>query len=246
MSAFLRIRRAEWQKLRKSTIWLLILVGPFFSALMGGLDLSLPGEERWGELLTNMAAGQGLFFLPLFTGIFAAFVCRFEHLDGGWKQLLALPVSRATVYWVKLVIVLELIVAMQVIFLGAYWLVGELRGIPGDIPWKMVLTSVGGGVLGAIPIAALQLAVSVGWTSFAGPLSLGVMLTIPNILVVNSVKIGPWYPWAQPFLAMMPRLKEADAFGALNLSLPTILVVIAGGAVLFIAAGLTYFCRKEI
>lgn len=244
MVMYRKVLRSEWSKLVKSSIWLLILVGPVFSALLGSLDITGPEKGRWALLLAQMAGGQGLLFLPLLTGVFAAFVCRYEHMDGGWKQLLALPVTRNSVYLAKLTLVLGLVAAMQLLFLAAYLGSGSMLGISAEIPWRMVLTSILGGWLGCLPIAALQLAVSVGWPSFAGPLAINVMLTIPNILVVNSADFSPWYPWAQPAMAMMPRTGEG--FAALNVSLSTVFVVIAGGFLLFLTAGLLYFRRKEI
>ncbi|WP_058300854.1 ABC transporter permease [Gorillibacterium timonense] len=249
MRVYGRVLTSEWRKLGKSSIWLLVLVGPLLSTLLGSLDLEgvANENEKWLGLFLNMASGQGLLFLPLFTGIFAAFVCRYEHLDGGWKQLMALPVRRTAVYFAKLTLVLILVAAMQLLFLGFYLGGGKLLGLSlGSLPWQTVLGGIGGGLLGALPIAALQLAVSVGWTSFAGPLSLNVMLTIPNVLVVNSKDFSPWYPWAQPFMAMMPRIAGHETFAALNLSLSTVLIVIAGGTILFLASGLFYFNRKEM
>ena len=247
MAGYLRVLRSEWLKLGKPLTLGLILFAPLASVLLGSLDFSLPESERWRELLVNSAMGQGLFFLPLFTGIFAASVCRSEHLDGGWKQLLALPVGRSAVYLAKLTLALGLIAAMQLLFLAAYLGAGALRGLPlAAVPWSTLLASTAGGLLGALPIAALQLAVSVGWSSFAGPLAVNVVFTIPNILVVNSKDVSPWYPWAQPFLAMMPRAGGSEEFAALQLGLSTVLVVIVGGSCLLLAGGLAYFRRKEM
>src|SRR5690606_20910753 len=100
------------------------------------------------------------------------------------------------------------------------------------------------GWIAALPLAALQLFVSVVWSSFAAPLALNVIFTIPNMLIVNSEVYGPYYPWAQPLLSMLA--VSPDKYGAFNVPLETLLYVILGGFALFFTAGLTYFQRKEV
>lgn len=119
-----------------------------------------------------------------------------------------------------------------------------MKGMTEPVPWGVVLISIFGGWLACMPLAALQMAVSAAWSSFAAPLALNVIFTLPNILVVNSAEYGPYYPWAQPLLAMIPR--AADNFGALNGSLATLFIVIMGSLTLFLAGGLLYFQRKAV
>lgn len=52
-------------------------------------------------------------FLPLATGILPSLVCQIEHLMGGWKQLLTLPMGRTSVYVVKLPYLLIFLALMQ-------------------------------------------------------------------------------------------------------------------------------------
>ncbi|MGA8942775.1 MAG: ABC transporter permease [Thermoactinomyces sp.] len=236
-----RIFRAEFLKLRKSSIWLLIFVSPALAALIG--LLKAPEQEQWILMLITMTSTHAVLFLPLLTGVFSAFVCRFEHMGGGWKQLLSLPIPKARVYGAKYLIVLLLIAATQILFLFSLLLVGWMRGFPSDIPWEAIFTSITGGWIACMPLAALQMLVSVAWSSFAAPLALNVILTLPNILVVNSKDFGPYYPWAQPFLAMMPN--SNNDFGALNIPLETLFIVIFGSLLLFLIPGFIYFTKKE-
>ncbi|MGD6856099.1 ABC transporter permease [Bacillus infantis] len=238
---------SEWLKLRKSSVWLLIFISPLLASLAGFAEADAPGMEgelQWLYTLSSMAFVHALLFLPLLTGVFSAFVCRYEHLGGGWKQLLSLPVSRRNVYIVKFSLVMGLIAVSQLLFLGGLLLVAQLKGFDAPIPWKIILESIAGGWVACLPVAALQMFVSAAWSSFAAPLAINVVFTLPNILIANSETYGPFYPWAQPFLTMIPRMGEE--FGALNASMETLLIVILGGFVLFFLSGLTYFQRKEI
>ncbi|MBD2872438.1 ABC transporter permease [Paenibacillus arenilitoris] len=249
MTGFLRLLAAERLKLSKSFIWLLVPISPLVSLAIGllvSLD-NVDGTWKYGSyaiLASSMASFHAMLFLPILTGIFTAFVCRYEHGGGGWKMLLALPVSRTALFFAKFTVVASLILVTQLLFLAAVVYSAHYQGIDGAIPWRMLLTGVGGGFLACLPLAALQLLVSVGWSSFAAPLAINVALTVPNMLVINSATYGPFYPWAQPMLAML-WYSDQD-FGGFSLPLENIFMTVAGSFALFLAAGLIYFNRKEI
>lgn len=239
-----RIFSSELLKLRKSPIWLLVLVSPVIAALIGLLGRLLDAGNDWAMLLSQMALLHALLFMPLLAGVFSAFVCRYEHAGGGWKQLLALPVSRSSVYLAKFALVLGLLAITQLLFVAALLAVGAIRGFSAPIPWGTIWTSALGGWIACMPLAALQLAVSVAWSSFAAPLAVNVIFTLPNMLVANSETYGPYYPWAQPLLAMLPASDQS--FGAFNVPALTLFVVIFGSFALFFALGLGYFMRKAV
>ncbi|MBE1557152.1 ABC transporter permease [Sporosarcina limicola] len=242
-----RLFRSEFLKLRKSSIWLLIFVSPILSLLLGLSELSEIeelGQHQWTATLGIMTISHAILFLPLLTGIFSSFICRYEHVGGGWKQLLSLPVSRRNVYLVKILIVSLLIAVTQILFITGLFFIGWMKGYPADIPWGTISTSVIGGWIACLPLIALQMFVSVAWSSFAAPLAVNVIFTIPNMMIVNSESFVPYYPWAQPFLMMMPN--SSDSFGALNVSSETLFIVIFGSLILFLGSGLVYFMRKEI
>ncbi|MEV5029170.1 ABC transporter permease [Paenibacillus sp. LPE1-1-1.1] len=249
MHAYLRLLASEHLKLSKSFIWLLLPISPLLSLAIG-VFVSLDSYETAGTfaqyalLVSAMAAFHAMLFLPILTGILSAFICRYEHTGGGWKQLLTLPVSRSGLFLAKFSLVAILLAVTQLLFLGAVLLAAIYQGIDGDLPWKMLLTGIGSGWLACLPLAALQLLVSVSWSSFAAPLVINVMLTIPNMLILNSERFAPFYPWAQPMLAMLSFSNEG--FGAFALPLENILITVMGSFVLFFAAGLLYFNRKEM
>lgn len=243
----IRMFRSEWMKVRRTVIWLLAVVSPLLAALIGLLNVrdgSTSADATWLEALALMAVLHALLFLPLLTGVFAALVCRFEHAGGGWKQLLALPVTRSQVYLTKLAFVMLLLAITQLLFLAALLLIGISLGFKGAVPWAELLRSVGGGWVACLPLAALQLAVAAAWQSFAAPLAVNVIFTLPNMLVANSADYGPYYPWVQPLLAMMPA--GPVSFGALNVSAVSLFLVIGGSFALFLAGGWIYFAKKAV
>lgn len=245
MGSFFRVLSSERLKMSKSRIWLLLLASPLLSTLIGALtETSYSDANPWTVMLGAMVTLHALFFLPIMSGLFPAFLCRYEHTGGGWKQLLVLPVSRTSVYLAKFTVVAGLLAICQLLFLAGILAAGWIQGFTAPIPWAAIASSLLGGWVSCLPLVALQLGVSLSWASFAAPLALNVSLTIPNILIVNSAKIGPFYPWAQPVLAMMPTREEN--FGAFNLPLESLMITVVGSFLLFFAVGLIHFRRKEI
>ncbi|ANS76281.1 hypothetical protein AWM70_18220 [Paenibacillus yonginensis] len=244
MKKFLNILAAERLKMSRSLLWLLVLASPVLAVLIG----LLINEEfgNWPLLLGGMSMFHSMLFLPVLTGLFSSFICRYEHNQGGWKALLALPVTRNAVYWAKFLIVILLLALSQILLLAGILIVGRVRHLTGDIPWNMLLQSMLGGWIACFPLAALQMFFSLRWSSFAAPLVINVIFTVPNILIVNSATYGPYYPWAQPFLAMIPKGMQGYTFGAFSLPFENLMITVLGSFVVFAACGLVYFNRKEI
>lgn len=245
MKGYLRLLSAERVKIANIQIWLLVLLSPILAVVIGfDVDLSSSiGVGVWEGLQLEMGMAHGLLFLPILSGLFAAFICRYEHSGGGWKQLLVLPVSRSSVYVAKFTVIAALLAMTQLLFLLGVFIVGWIQGVSAPIPWEFWLKGSLGGWVACLPLAALQLAVSVMWNSFAAPLALNVVFTIPNMLIINSEKIGPYYPWAQPLLSMLPNSQD---FGAFNLPLANLMVVVLGSFIVFFIAGWFAFRVKEV
>lgn len=240
----LALLQSEWYKLRKSKILLLIFVGPLLGLLIGlvidyGSD---PEVNDWYVTLLTMNLTYALLFLPLITGVFASVVCRYEHQAGGWKQLLALPVSRGNVFVAKFILLMLIVFVIQLLYLSAIYVVGMLKGYTDPFPLAIVWKSIFGGWIATFPLVALQLWMSIVFKSFAAPFTVNVIFTLPTILAVNSERFGPYYPWAQPF-EMMYVGNPSDVF---FVPLEQLLTVVGGSFLLFFFGGLLYFQRKMI
>ncbi|OWA35253.1 hypothetical protein B9G55_11370 [Saccharibacillus sp. O16] len=249
MTTWIAALRSERIKLGRSQVLLLAVFAPLLSVLIGllsNMNNLGTGAEAWEGLLLVMAMFHAMFFLPMMTGIFSAFVCRYEHAGGGWKQILSLPVSRTALYMAKLLTVAGALALAQILFSIGLLVVGMVKGMDiGSVPWGVLGTRLLSGFIACLPLAALQLFVSTMWSSFAAPLVLNMIFTVPNILIANSATVGPYYPWVQPMLAMIPNSGGYD-FGAFSLPLENLMVTVVGSFVLFLAAGLIYFVRKPV
>jgi hypothetical protein len=242
---FWNLVQSELLKIRKTTIWLLLFVSPSL-AFLGGLGTpSIEGiPNEWLAPLLTMTQIHSLLFFPLIIGVFTSFICRFEHQNGGWKQLLSLPVRRTHVYMAKFSLIMALIAMIQLLFTCSWLLIGLIKGFTDPFPMLEMLKSVVGGWIATLPLVALLLLVSMAWTSFAAPLALNVIFTLPNILVANSETFAPYYPWVQPFLMMIP--KADGPWGGFFVSFESIIFAIIGAFVVFFASGLVYIHKKAV
>ncbi|MBU7592541.1 ABC transporter permease [Metabacillus halosaccharovorans] len=231
----------EWLKLKKSKALQILFISPILSTIAAYFNFFENAGNEWMNSFLSMIMVQAILFLPLLAGIFAAAVCRYEHAEGGWKQLLALPINRLQVYSAKLITVCTFVALTQILMLAGLFLVGMLHGFNDPFPWKEVLLRLFMGWLGCLPIISLQLWVSTAWSSFAAPVALNVILTLPNILIANSETFGPWYPWAQPFLGMV-----MDQQSGFTFSIETLVFVIIGGFLIFTIGGMVYFKQKAV
>ena len=236
---------SELMKIKKTKIWLLPWISPLLAMLIT-FSLHLPeGLEGhdWRLLYTMGTSMHAMLLLPLMTGIFSGFVCRYEHQGGGWKQLFCLPVDRKGIYAAKYMVVMGLVTINQLL-LGVFVVAaGFLKGTEGEVPLGFILKSLAGGWAASLPLAALTLWVAISWSSFAAPFALNVILTLPNLMVINSETFGPFYPWAQPALMMMQQ--SEDSFGVF-VSMPSMFFAVIASLVIFSLGGLITIQRKVV
>lgn len=222
----------------------LIFAGPLIGLFIGlgaGFEDDF-GVNKWYIALLSMNLTYALLFLPLISGIFASVICRYEHQAGGWKQLLALPVTRGRVFIAKYVLIMLLILAMQLLYLSSIYAVGMIKGYTDPFPMEIVWKSIFGGWVATFPLVALQLWLSVMFKSFAAPFAVNVIFTLPSILVVNSEQFAPYYPWVQPFEMMYVGSPEDIFFVPWD----QLLTVVGGSFLLFFIGGYLYFQRKAV
>jgi lantibiotic transport system permease protein len=242
----LSIIQSEWYKLRKSKIMSIIFAGPLIGLFIGLTSKLFNAEieiNEWYKTLFSMNLTYALLFLPLITGVLASFICRYEHQAGGWKQLLALPVTRGRVFIAKYALLMMIVLVIQLLYLGSVFVVGMMKGYTDPFPMEIIWKSIFGGWVATLPLVALQLWMSIMWKSFAAPFTVNVVFTLPTILVVNSERFGPYYPWAQPFSMMYIGGDTDDVF---FIPWDQVLTVVGGSFVLFFLGGLLYFQRKTV
>lgn len=204
-----KLLAAEAVKVQWSLIVLFIAVDLLVNMSLGISDLEMLKEyyaPNWPHFLMVVFNFHSMFFFPLFSGVLAALLCLYEHRSGGWKQLFAMPYSRAQMYGAKFMILVFILAVIQLAFIGAAVTTGVIVGVEGSLNWSMLLNSALCGWIGILPLAALQLWFSSKWSSFGIAFSINVACVLPNIVVSGMHSLyGMWFPFIVPFYTMMPQ-----------------------------------------
>lgn len=236
---------AEIRKVKWSLLLFLIFIDVVTSLLLAAgsvASLTKYFEPNWNTLYFQSVSFHGMFFLPLFAGLFAAFLCFYEHKNGAWKQILTLPFPKWKIYMAKFLTLLFLLALTQTVYFIGYIICGKLIFVEGAIPLKTVLTGVIGGWLAVFPLSMLQTALSIRFKSFGAAMLFSISMVIPNIVITgfNSF-IGAWFPFAPPYYAMFPQ--------GLNLSprfeLIPFIAILVFTFFLYLFLGLRSFLRKD-
>ncbi|WP_019909994.1 ABC transporter permease [Paenibacillus sp. HW567] len=203
--------KAERMKLQYPVIVSLFLTGALGTVMLGVNSLNSENfvgfyVHGWKTFYLHMSSFHGLFLYPLYTGVLASLLCRYEHMNGGWKQLYCLPVRRSRLYFAKLGTLMLLLGWIQLLFAGTYLLAGGLLQLGNDLDFAELLIGTAGGWLAILPFAALQLWVSTRLRSFVSSLILSASIVIANIVLTGlHASIGAWFPSTTAYYAMYPR-----------------------------------------
>lgn len=238
----------EWLKVRHSlVIWLVIFLIPLFLTIVGVTNYATNihvFEEAdlvgWMGTWTQIEFLYGMVLCPVLSSVFVALLCRFEHSDGGWKQLHTFPIPKEDIYFSKMIVAWLLVGITNIVFLTYLFIIGNLMGVEGDFPLLNLLGLFFGGWLASLPLISMQLWLSTQWKNFVLPIAINFAFVMPNIFVTSS-KYGKYYPWSQPAYAM----NSENQLG-LTHSLQDFYITLIIMFILFSLAGFYNFFRAEV
>ena len=148
--------------------------------------------------LSCMIIAAGGFFLFVLAG---SWVFGREFVDGTIKDLLAVPVQRASILLAKFIVVALWSAALSMLILLACLASGALIGLPGGSPAiilngsRLILITAGLTMAGALPFAFFA---SLG-RGYLLPMAI-MVLTLMLTNIVALVGWGEYFPWAVPGL----------------------------------------------
>lgn len=192
----MRSVRAEFVKLRRSLSWVVVVLLPLMSVVLGTATTVSDGralDDGWHTLWLRVVVFQGLFPLAVGIGVLASLVWRVEHQGGNANALLSAPVSGLEIIVGKVTVLAVLIVALQAVQLAAVTAAGALVfDLPGLLPARYLLVSVLT-TLAALPVVAVQSALSMLLRSFAAPVAValaGATASVPLLLAKADTAIA--------------------------------------------------------
>jgi hypothetical protein len=149
MIAFARTFQTELIKAKNTfALWLTIAGAGFIPVLfliayIAKWEKFIPkdGQNPWNGLFTNAFIGVSFFFVPMFVILLNCLIFNIEHKSNTWKHLFTQPISKATVFLNKFLIINSLTMLCYGFFLLILFCFGIILGI-----WKHEL-----GFLSATP-----------------------------------------------------------------------------------------------
>lgn len=201
--------KTEWMKLEWKKVALLILCDVLVNMGLGVVylhDLAEFFQPSWFTFYMHSISFHAMFFFPLYTGLFATFLCFYEHRNGGWKQLASLPCERQHIFYAKGIVLLCLTLITQTAFFIGYCITGLILSVPGEIPWRALFISILGGWFGIFPLMAAQLWISSKIKNFGAAMVMNISCVLPNLVLTGlHSSIGSWLPFTAPYYIMFPQ-----------------------------------------
>ncbi len=186
---------AEWLKLRHSRLWMILIILPLISVFIGSANYYLNQgvlTKEWYSLWSQVGLFYGEFFFPILIAICCAYLWRLEHMNHNWNMIMTAPVTVASIFLSKLIIIGLLIGVVQGILFLLYYAAGHLLGLPRELPEELFGWLFRGWIAG-LTIGTLQLALSMRLRSFAVPVGMGLCATFLG-LAMYVMDLGLFFP----------------------------------------------------
>lgn len=250
MSALLAALSAESLKLKRTLALGLAFLTPLsigFLLVVMFAQMGPPGNEQdhWAGLIQNGHVLWSLLMLPLFVTLQMGLLANVEHGNKAWKVLYAQPLPRWSIYAAKQLISLGLIALSMLVLIAVFFISGKLIQlfVPQfefwkPFPWRTVALATAVSFGASWLIIAFHMWFSIRVPSFVASMAVGIVGTVAAVLVIQSGKYGPYYPWT---------LAGTSAMNALNGHpyLTSLVIGLAGG-VLLALFGCWEASRREV
>lgn len=194
--------RAEFLKLKRSLIVLLIISVPLMVFLLGVVVIATGnGPDEWSMLAMSGVAIWSFFLLPMTATALTALIAQLEHGSRGWSYVLALPQPKWMVLAVKALIVIMVMALISALvglanitsgLLGG-WIVPD-AALKGELPLSLLASLLFKMWLTGLLVVAIQFTFAVRFESFAVPVVVGIAGTFVAV-VATSAKQGLYFPW---------------------------------------------------
>ncbi|MFD0704353.1 ABC transporter permease [Alloscardovia venturai] len=197
MRMFMNVLRAELLKMSRSTVWVVLVVIPLITAVMGSFNyVNNLGvlTPSWANLWTQHSLFLCYFFSPALIGIICSYLWHFEHQRNNWNIVLTQPVTM-TALVVSKIVVASLLFGFVLSMVGIfYWESGRILRVPGNFPPEFGLWLVRGWLAG-IAVISVQSIISLFVRNFAAPVAIAMVLGIAG-LGVTAEGLELYYPFS--------------------------------------------------
>lgn len=216
---------SEWLKQRRSLASWMVLVGAFFTPAIIVVARLLQHEalpqlhaaaDFWPVLWRSAWESAAIFFLPMGAVLATSLIVQIEYRNNAWKQVHALPLGLATIYFSKLAIIVMMLVQFLALFnLGIWfsaalpaWLLPDVAMPTATIPFAQFLHDDLRFFVACLPIVALQYLLSLRFGNFMVPVGVGFMLWVGSLAALSS-RWGALSPYAYTMLEYLRNEPQA-------------------------------------
>lgn len=228
ISQWWRCHVADWLKLRRTlALWLALGGGAlpvllnFLIVYFRGEKLLAVGQNPWRQYIHMNWQTASILLLPLFLILLTSLLVAIENRATAWKHLYALPVSRGAVLGSKLLVLLQLNLLAQVVYVVLLLASGKLLGLirpellfaAHPVPLAGVLSLLAHTYLATLGILGIQYVAALWWRSFALPFAFGIGGLVAALTLLRWEYVD-YVPYAAPTQVM--KLLGKDAQGLLT------------------------------
>jgi lantibiotic transport system permease protein len=195
-----RLLSADFLKLRRTMVLVLVFLGPFGVIALEAVNFGLRYDymnkiyegRLWEGLLQNVS-GMAATALLLGATLVASMIAGYEHRTNAWKQLLALPVSRFSVFVSKFLCCTIVLFISSALLAGGTYLLGGLLGYGWEeAPVMDIVKGSFYPLMAGLGVVALQLWLSVAMRNQAIPVTVGILGTMIGMF---SFRLPSWLLW---------------------------------------------------
>ncbi|KMY33812.1 ABC transporter permease [Lysinibacillus xylanilyticus] len=232
-----RLLTSDFLKIKRKGLWFLTALGPIGVVALQMVNYGIrrdylleQSEDDWGYYLLNVHSFTPL-AIVLGIAILTSFIASIENETNAWKQLIALPVSKLTVYLSKFTVLAILLFMSSTILMLFSMAYGVFLDLGDSIPYAEIAKFAYYPFFASLPILALQLWIASVCHNQGIPITVGIFGVI---FAYSSFVLPDWMIWKWPSL-----MNQWDE--------PVINVMLGVGiGILLYIIGMIDFARRDV
>ncbi|MCY9549270.1 ABC transporter permease [Lysinibacillus xylanilyticus] len=232
-----KLLTSDFLKIKRKGLWFLTALGPIGVVALQMVNYGLrkdylltQSEDDWGYYLLNVHSFTPL-AIVLGIAILTSFMASIENETNAWKQLIALPVSKLTVYLSKFTVLAILLFVSSTILMLMTMAYGVFLDLGESIPYAELAKFAYYPYFAALPILALQLWIASVCQNQGIPITVGIFGVI---FAYSSYVLPDWMIWKWP--SLMNQWDEPVINVMLGVSIGILLYII----------GMIDFARRDV
>ncbi len=198
-----KLLTSDFLKIKRKGLWFLTALGPIGVVAMQMVNYGVrkdylleQSEDDWGFYLLNVHSFTPL-AIVLGIAILTSLIASIENETNAWKQLIALPVSKLTVYLSKFTVLAILLFLSSTILMLMTLAYGVFLDLGDSTPYKEIAKFAYYPYFASLPIMALQLWIASVCHNQGIPITVGIFGVI---FAYSSFVLPDWMIWKWPSL----------------------------------------------